>query len=55
MHFNVLNRKVHYWAAAVIALPLIVIASTGSLLQLKKHWAWVQPAGTARQRQGADD
>lgn len=44
MHFNVLNREVHYWASAVIAAPLIVIACTGSLLQLKKHWTWVQPA-----------
>lgn len=44
MHFNVLNRKVHYWASAVIALPLLVVAVTGSLLQLKKHWTWVQPA-----------
>lgn len=43
MHFNVLNRKVHYWAGAVVALPLIVIAGTGSVLQLKKHWTWVQP------------
>lgn len=43
MHFNVLNRRVHYWIAAAIATPLIVIASTGSLLQLKKHWTWVQP------------
>jgi uncharacterized iron-regulated membrane protein len=41
--FNVLNRKVHYWAAAAIALPLFVIACTGSILQLKKHSAWVQP------------
>lgn len=43
MHFNVLNRKVHYWAGAIIAVPLLVIAGTGSVLQLKKHWAWVQP------------
>jgi uncharacterized iron-regulated membrane protein len=43
VHLNVLNRKVHYWASAVIALPLIVIACTGSILQLKKHWTWVQP------------
>jgi uncharacterized iron-regulated membrane protein len=54
VHFNVLNRKTHYWAAAVIAIPLIVIAVTGSILQLKKHWAWVQPpeqrgTGTAPQ------
>jgi uncharacterized iron-regulated membrane protein len=43
VHFNVLNRQVHYWAAALIAIPLIVIAVTGTILQLKKHWAWVQP------------
>ena len=33
----------HYWAAAIIAVPLIIVATTGSLLQLKKHWTWVQP------------
>ena len=43
MHFNVLNRKVHYWASAVVAIPLFVIICTGTVLQLKKHWAWVQP------------
>jgi uncharacterized iron-regulated membrane protein len=49
MRFNVLSRKTHYWAAALIALPVFVIISTGLLLQLKKHWNWVQPeehAGT---------
>ena len=43
MHFNVLNRKVHYWASAIIAIPLAIIIVTGTILQLKKHWAWVQP------------
>ena len=43
MKFNVLNRKTHYWIAGVLALPLIVIAGTGTVLQLKKHSAWVQP------------
>ena len=43
MTFNVLNRKVHYWASAIAAVPLIVIVSTGLLLQSKKHWGWVQP------------
>lgn len=46
MHFNVLNRKVHYWASAIVAVPLLVIAGTGSILQLKKHWTWVQPPET---------
>jgi uncharacterized iron-regulated membrane protein len=43
MHFNVLNRKVHFWASATIAVPLLIIICTGIVLQLKKHWAWVQP------------
>ena len=43
MHFNVLNRKVHYWASAVVAVPLFMIICTGIVLQLKKHWTWVQP------------
>ena len=43
MHFNVLNRKVHYWASAIAAIPLLIIICTGSILQLKKHWSWVQP------------
>lgn len=43
MHFNVLNRKVHYWASAVVAVPLFIIICSGTVLQLKKHWSWVQP------------
>lgn len=44
MHFNVLNRKIHYWASFIAAIPVLVILATGVLLQSKKHWAWVQPA-----------
>lgn len=44
MRFNVFNRKVHYWATAFLAIPVLVIVCTGLLLQLKKHWSWVQPA-----------
>lgn len=43
MPFNVLNRKVHYWASFIVALPLLVMIGSGLLLQSKKHWAWVQP------------
>jgi len=46
VHVNVLNRKVHYWASAIVAGPLLIIACTGSILQLKKHWTWVQPPET---------
>ncbi len=44
MHFNVLNRKIHYWVSFGVALPLGVIVATGLLLQMKKNWTWVQPA-----------
>ena len=40
----VLNRRVHYWASFVVALPLLVMIASGLLLQSKKHWTWVQPA-----------
>lgn len=43
MRFNVLNRKLHYWISAAVALPLLLTVTTGLMLQLKKHWTWVQP------------
>lgn len=43
MRFNVANRKVHYWASIVVAVPVLVILGSGLLLQVKKHWGWVQP------------
>lgn len=43
MHFNVINRKVHHWASFIVALPVLVIITSGLLLQAKKQWDWVQP------------
>ncbi len=43
MRFNVLSRKIHYWATVFIAAPILIMASSGLLLQLKKQWSWVQP------------
>lgn len=43
MSLNVLNRKLHYWGSAIIAIPILVVIGSGIVLQLKKHWAWVQP------------
>lgn len=43
MHGNVLNRKLHYWGSALIAIPLLLVIGSGIVLQLKKHWSWVQP------------
>jgi hypothetical protein len=42
--FNLLNRKVHYWASAIIALPILVVIVSGILLQAKKQVEWIQPA-----------
>ncbi len=44
MSINRLTRRLHYWGSFAAALPVLVILSTGILLQLKKHWTWVQPA-----------
>jgi uncharacterized iron-regulated membrane protein len=43
MSFNVLNRKVHYWASIIVAIPLLIIICSGLLLQAKKQSSWVQP------------
>ena len=43
MKFQLLNRKVHYWLSVAVALPILVIVSSGLLLQLKKQIDWVQP------------
>jgi uncharacterized iron-regulated membrane protein len=43
MKFHFFTRKVHYWAALFVALPSLVILSTGILLQVKKQVTWVQP------------
>lgn len=52
MRFNVLNRKIHYWATPIIAVPLLVIIASGLLLQVKKQWSFVQPP---EQRGGASE
>lgn len=44
MKLSLLNRKVHYWLAAVAALPVVIIIVTGFFLQWKKQLSWVQPA-----------
>jgi hypothetical protein len=43
VHFNVANRKIHYYASFMAAVPILVIIATGVLLQAKKQWDWVQP------------
>jgi hypothetical protein len=43
MAFNILNRRVHYWASFIVAIPLLVMIASGLLLQSKKYLSWVQP------------
>jgi uncharacterized iron-regulated membrane protein len=40
---NLWTRRVHRWGAVGVALPLVVIITTGLLLQVKKQVPWVQP------------
>jgi uncharacterized iron-regulated membrane protein len=42
-NFRILNRKLHRWGSVVVALPFLVVITTGLLLQLKKQLPWVQP------------
>jgi uncharacterized iron-regulated membrane protein len=44
MKLSKLNRDVHRWGSILIALPVAVIIVTGVILQLKKEFAWIQPA-----------
>ena len=44
LRFNRLNRRIHYWATIPIAIPILIVIGSGVLLQMKKHWQWVQPA-----------
>lgn len=42
--WNRWSRKVHYWGALIIALPVLIVIVTGLILQVKKEFTWVQPA-----------
>jgi uncharacterized iron-regulated membrane protein len=43
MKLPLLNRRVHYWLTLLVTVPLLVVVTTGVMLQLKKQWGWVQP------------
>ncbi|MCI0642904.1 MAG: PepSY domain-containing protein [Gemmataceae bacterium] len=43
MKLQILARKLHYWGAILISLPIVLVVATGILLQLKKQVPWVQP------------
>ena len=41
------TRKLHRWGAILIAIPLLLVIVSGLLLQVKKHWTWIQPPTTS--------
>jgi uncharacterized iron-regulated membrane protein len=41
---HLLNRVLHRWSALLIALPVLLVITTGIILQTKKEFRWVQPA-----------
>lgn len=44
MKFNLLNRKIHYWLSIAVAVPILIVITSGILLQVKKQFSWIQPA-----------
>ncbi len=42
-HVNWWSRRLHRWGALACALPLVLVITTGLLLQVKKQVPWVQP------------
>jgi uncharacterized iron-regulated membrane protein len=43
MKFHQLNRVLHRWGGLLIALPVLLVITTGVILQVKKEFTWVQP------------
>jgi uncharacterized iron-regulated membrane protein len=37
------NRKLHRWGAIAVAVPFLIVITTGLVLQVKKQVPWVQP------------
>jgi len=43
LSINKQTRKLHYWISPIIFIPVVIIFSTGVLLQFKKQSNWIQP------------
>lgn len=43
VNLNRTTRKAHYWIGIGILVPMLVVVTTGLLLQVKKQSSWVQP------------
>ena len=44
MKLNKKIRQIHYWISPFIIIPVMLIFTTGVLLQLKKQSNWIQPS-----------
>lgn len=44
MNLSRLNRWIHHWATLIVAIPVMIMITTGVLLLLKKDVEWIQPA-----------
>jgi len=42
--YKYLSRKIHSYGAILIAIPFLLVLSTGIILLLKKETTWIQPA-----------
>ena len=36
-------RQIHFWISPIVIIPIIIMVSSGIMLQLKKQSNWVQP------------
>lgn len=43
LNWKRLTRKLHYWGAIFIALPIIIVIISGQLLLLKDNFSWIEP------------
>ena len=43
LNWKRLSRKIHFWGASIIALPVIIVIISGQLLLLKDNIAWIEP------------
>ncbi len=43
LNLNRSTRKLHRWGAILTLLPLLIVITTGILLQVKKQVSWIQP------------
>lgn len=43
MSWKKIHSKLHYWGAAVVIIPFLIVLISGLFLQVKKEFSWIQP------------